>query len=182
MLAVEVTCIDGWRRHWRERCRVQFRWWRDTFTIVVYWTSVTSHSMFESGGDRLTADQVIPVLTNVAMPWCLLGIDPARTNPDSFRLSSVVLCVSCSRTTATWLESASCRMTSSLAFVRPSALSWNTDIPWFSTVGMTARPEEGASLYLGLSVRWSCGDISFESSVLRISRGGRVEAAVISSR
>ena len=35
-----------------------------TFTIVV----VTSHSMFESGGDRLTADQVIPVLTNVAMP------------------------------------------------------------------------------------------------------------------
>ena len=39
-----------------------------TFTIVVSWTSVTSHSMFESGGDRLTADQVIPVLTNVAMP------------------------------------------------------------------------------------------------------------------
>ena len=37
-----------------------------TFTIVVSWTSVTSHSMF--GGDRLTADQVIPVLTNVAMP------------------------------------------------------------------------------------------------------------------
>ena len=31
-----------------------------TFIIVVYWTSVTSHSMFESGGDRLTADQVIP--------------------------------------------------------------------------------------------------------------------------
>ena len=24
------------------------------FTIVVSWTSVTSHSMFESGGDRLT--------------------------------------------------------------------------------------------------------------------------------
>ena len=39
-----------------------------TFTIVVYWTSVTSHSMFESDGDRLTADQVILVLTNVAIP------------------------------------------------------------------------------------------------------------------
>ena len=39
-----------------------------TFTIVVSWTSVTSHSMFESGGDRLTADQVIPVLMNVAIP------------------------------------------------------------------------------------------------------------------
>ena len=25
-----------------------------TFTIVVSWTSVTSHSMFESDGDRLT--------------------------------------------------------------------------------------------------------------------------------
>ena len=35
-----------------------------TFTIALSWTSVTSHS----GGDRLTADQVIPVLTNVAMP------------------------------------------------------------------------------------------------------------------
>ena len=39
-----------------------------TFTIVVYCTSATSHSMFESDGDRLTADQVIPVLTNVAIP------------------------------------------------------------------------------------------------------------------
>ena len=39
-----------------------------TFTIVAYLTSVTSHSMFEPGGDRLTADQVIHVLTNVAMP------------------------------------------------------------------------------------------------------------------
>ena len=39
-----------------------------TFTIVVSWTSVTSHSMFESGGDRLTADQVILVLTNVDRP------------------------------------------------------------------------------------------------------------------
>ena len=39
-----------------------------TLTIVVYWTSMTSHSMFESGGDRLTANQVIPVLTNVAIP------------------------------------------------------------------------------------------------------------------
>ena len=39
-----------------------------TFTIVVSWTNVTGHSMFESGGDRLTADQVIPVLTNVAIP------------------------------------------------------------------------------------------------------------------
>ena len=37
-----------------------------TFTIVVSWTSVTSHSMFESSGDHLTADQVIPALTNVA--------------------------------------------------------------------------------------------------------------------
>ena len=115
------------------------------------------------------------------MPWCLLGIDPARRNLGSFRFSSVVLCVSCSRTTATWLETASCRMTSSLALVRPSALRWSTDRPWFSTVGMTARPEEGASLYLGLSVRWLCGEISYESSVLRISRGGRVEAVVISS-
>ena len=94
-----------------------------TFTIVVSWTSVTSHSMFESGGDRLTADQVIPVLTNVAIPRCLLGIDPARRNPGSFRSSSLVRCVSCSRTTATLLESASCRMTSSLALVRPSALN-----------------------------------------------------------
>ena len=137
-----------------------------------------SHSMFESGGDRLTADQNIPVLTNVAIPWCLLGIDPARRNPGRFRLSSVVLCVSCSSTTATWLESASCHMTSSLALLIPSALSWSTDRPWFSTVGMTARPEEGASLYIGLSVRWLCGDISFESNVLRISRGGRVEAVI----
>ena len=39
-----------------------------TFTIVVYWTSVTSHAMFEYDGDRVTADQVIPVLTNAAMP------------------------------------------------------------------------------------------------------------------
>ena len=31
-----------------------------------------------------------------------------------------VLCVYCSSTTATWLESASCRMTSSLALVKPS--------------------------------------------------------------
>ena len=84
---------------------------------------MTSHSMFESGGDRLTADQVIPVLTNVAMPWRLLGIDPARRNPGNFRLSSVVLCVSCSRTIDTWMESASCRMTSSLALVKPSTLS-----------------------------------------------------------
>ena len=31
-----------------------------TFTIVVSWTCVTSHhSMFDSGGHRLTADQVI---------------------------------------------------------------------------------------------------------------------------
>ena len=29
---------------------------------------MTSHSMFESGGDRLTADQDMPVLTNVAIP------------------------------------------------------------------------------------------------------------------
>ena len=99
---------------------------------------MTSLSMFESGGDRLTADQVRPILTNVAMPYCLLGIDTARRNPGSFRLSSVVLCVSC--TTATWLESASCFMTSSLALVRPSALSLSTDRPWFSTVGMTDRP------------------------------------------
>ena len=84
---------------------------------------MTSHSMFESGGDRLTADQVIPTLTNVAMPCCLLGIDPARRNPGSVRLSSVVLCGSCSSTTATRLESASPRMTSRLALVRPSALS-----------------------------------------------------------
>ena len=34
-----------------------------TFTIVVSWTFVTSHSMFESGGDQVTL-----VLTNVAMP------------------------------------------------------------------------------------------------------------------
>ena len=39
-----------------------------TFTVVVSWTSMTSHSMFESGGDRLTSDQVIHNLTNVAMP------------------------------------------------------------------------------------------------------------------
>ena len=42
-----------------------------------------------------------PVLTNVAIPWCFLGIDPARRNPGSFRLSSIFRCVSCSRTTAT---------------------------------------------------------------------------------
>ena len=40
----------------------------NTFTIVVSRTYVTSHTMFEYGGDRLTADQVIPVLTNVAIP------------------------------------------------------------------------------------------------------------------
>ena len=34
--------------------------------VVVCWTSVISHSMFESGGDHLTANQVIPVLANVA--------------------------------------------------------------------------------------------------------------------
>ena len=39
-----------------------------TFTVVVSGTSVTSHSMFVCGGDRLTADQAIPVLTNVAIP------------------------------------------------------------------------------------------------------------------
>ena len=39
-----------------------------TFTIVVYRTSVTSHWMVESSGDRLAAEQVIPVLTNVAIP------------------------------------------------------------------------------------------------------------------
>ena len=39
-----------------------------TFTIVVYRTSVTSHSMFESAGDRLAAEQFIPVLTNVSIP------------------------------------------------------------------------------------------------------------------
>ena len=82
------------------------------YTLIVPWTSVTSHSMFESGGDRLTADRFIPVLTNVAMSCCLLGIDPSRRNPGSFRLSSAVLCVSCSSTTATRLKSASCRMTS----------------------------------------------------------------------
>ena len=95
-----------------------------TFTIVVSWTSVTSHSMFESGGDRLTTDQIIPVLTNVAMSCYLLGMYPPRRNPGSFRLSSVVLCVCCSSTTTTWLESASCRMTSfEFELVRPSALS-----------------------------------------------------------
>ena len=39
-----------------------------TFTIVDCWIAVTSHSMFESGGNRLTADQVIPVLTNGKAP------------------------------------------------------------------------------------------------------------------
>ena len=65
---------------------------------------MTSHSMFESGGNRLTAGQVIPVLTNVAMPRCLLGIDPVGKTLGSFRLSSAVMCVCCSSTTATWLE------------------------------------------------------------------------------
>ena len=40
----------------------------NTFTIVVYCTSVTSHSAFEPGENSLTADQVIPVQTNVAIP------------------------------------------------------------------------------------------------------------------
>ena len=66
-----------------------------TFPIVVSWTSVTSHSIFESCGDRLTADQVISVMPNVAMPCCLLGINPARRNSCSFRLASGILCVSC---------------------------------------------------------------------------------------
>ena len=43
-----------------------------SMAIVVSWTSVTSHSMFESGGGHLTADQVTPVLTNVAEPCSLL--------------------------------------------------------------------------------------------------------------
>ena len=58
-------------------------------------------------------------------------------------------------------EYATGRMTSSLALVRPSALSCSTDRPCFSTVGMTARPEKEASLYIGMSVRLFCGDISF---------------------
>ena len=40
-----------------------------TFNIVVSWTSVTSHSMFESGGDRLTADQVM----GKAHKNCIIG-------------------------------------------------------------------------------------------------------------
>ena len=98
-----------------------------THLVVVYWTSVTSRSIFESGGDHLTAEQVTPVPTNVAMPCCLLRMEPARKNPGSFRLSFAVLCVSCSSTTATWLQSSSCRMIS--------------------------PPEEDASLCLGQKVR-----------------------------
>ena len=63
-------------------------------------------------------------------------------------------------------------------FERLFQLSAPSDRRWFSTVGMTARPENGTSVYLGMSVRGLCGDISFESWDLRISRRRRVEAVV----
>ena len=61
-------------------------------------------------------------------------------------------------------------MTSSLAVVRPSTLSWSTDRPWFSMVGVSARPAEDVlclgldlGLYLGLPAREFFGDIRFMS-------------------
>ena len=64
-------------------------------------------------------------------------------------------------------------------------LCWSTDIPWFSSVGWPPALTE-THLYLGLSVRWLCGDISFESWDLQITRGchpcGSLEAEVGSIR
>ena len=60
-----------------------------TFTTVVYWTSVTSHSMFESGGNRLTADQCYTCSDECCHAVMFIGIDPARRTPGCFRLSSV---------------------------------------------------------------------------------------------
>ena len=129
-----------------------------TFTIVVSWTYVTS----ESGGDRLTSNQVIPVLKNVAMLCCLLGIDPARRTPGSHLTGTGEL---------------SYAFEFGVGETLGIELKY-TDRPGFSMVGVTARPEEDASLYLDLSVRRLCGDISLESGAIRISRGVRVEAVV----
>ena len=122
-----------------------------TFTTDVSWILVTSHSMLQPDGDWLVAVQLNPSRTRVAIPCVLLWMDPARRNPGSLRLFSETQCVSCRRTTATLMETARCLITSSLAMVRPSTLSWSTDRPWFSMVGVSARPAEDV-LCLGLDL------------------------------
>ena len=75
------------------------------------------------------------ILHGQGLPFRASTDRPSEEEPRQLEVVARNQCVSCRRTTATLLESARCLMTSSLAMVRPSTLSWSTDRPWFSLPG-----------------------------------------------